>query len=166
MRLWGAAGVRRRISVSGCEEEERTRRTFQLLLAPASTAKRAKAADKLLEINGPATTDRTRERRQRQTTWARAEERGECATHSSSKMAMSRDARGLFAIWGIWRNSSRSIDPEPSLSAWTGGDGGDDERGGRHAENAYAAISPVELHEALLEPLELPGVDWWQTSDG
>jgi hypothetical protein len=36
-------------------------------------------------------------------------------THSSSKMAIMRDASGLLAICGICRNSLRSIDPEPSL---------------------------------------------------
>lgn len=36
-------------------------------------------------------------------------------THSSSKIAIIREANGFVAIWGIWRNSSRSIDPEPSL---------------------------------------------------
>ena len=37
--------------------------------------------------------------------------------YSSSKIAIIRDARGLVAIWGIWRNSSRSIEPDPSLRA-------------------------------------------------
>lgn len=37
------------------------------------------------------------------------------ATHSSSKMAIMRDASGLLAICGICRNSLRSIEPEPSL---------------------------------------------------
>jgi len=36
-------------------------------------------------------------------------------THSSSNMAIIRDASGLFAICGICRNSLRSIDPDPSL---------------------------------------------------
>lgn len=39
-------------------------------------------------------------------------------THSSSKIAIMRCARGLVAIWGIWRNSSLSMDPEPSLSSF------------------------------------------------
>ena len=30
-------------------------------------------------------------------------------------MAIMRKAKGFVAIWGICRNSSRSIDPEPSL---------------------------------------------------
>lgn len=38
-------------------------------------------------------------------------------TYSSSKMAIIRLASGLLAIWGIWRNSSLSIEPEPSLSS-------------------------------------------------
>ena len=38
-----------------------------------------------------------------------------CTTHSSSKMAIIREAKGFEAIWGICRNSSRSIDPEWSL---------------------------------------------------
>lgn len=37
-------------------------------------------------------------------------------THSSSKIAIIRSASGLFAMAGIWRNSSLSIDPDPSLS--------------------------------------------------
>ena len=37
------------------------------------------------------------------------------ATHSSSNMAIIRDASGLLAICGICRNSLRSIEPEPSL---------------------------------------------------
>lgn len=36
-------------------------------------------------------------------------------THSSSNMAIMREASGFEAICGIWRNSSRSIEPEPSL---------------------------------------------------
>jgi len=36
-------------------------------------------------------------------------------THSSSNIAIIRDASGLFAICGICRNSLRSIEPEPSL---------------------------------------------------
>ena len=39
-------------------------------------------------------------------------------THSSSKIAIIRCARGLFAICGIWRNSSLSMEPEPSLSSF------------------------------------------------
>jgi hypothetical protein len=45
------------------------------------------------------------------------ERRGLCdkVTHSSSNMAIIRDASGLLAICGICRNSLRSIEPEPSL---------------------------------------------------
>lgn len=42
---------------------------------------------------------------------------GEIA-HSSSKIAIIRCASGLLAIWGICRNSSLSIVPEPSLSSF------------------------------------------------
>jgi hypothetical protein len=45
--------------------------------------------------------------------------KGDCVirscTHSSSNMAIIRDASGLLAICGICRNSLRSIEPEPSL---------------------------------------------------
>jgi hypothetical protein len=39
-------------------------------------------------------------------------------THLSSKMAIIRCAKGLLAICGIWRNSSLSILPLPSLSSF------------------------------------------------
>lgn len=39
-------------------------------------------------------------------------------THSSSKIAIIRCAKGLFAICGICRNSSLSIEPDPSLSSF------------------------------------------------
>lgn len=42
-------------------------------------------------------------------------------THSSSKIAIIRDASGLLAICGICRNSLRSIEPEPSLFQVRGG---------------------------------------------
>ena len=41
-------------------------------------------------------------------------------TNSSSKMAISLDARGLFAICGSCKNSSRDIEPEPSLEGAKG----------------------------------------------
>src|SRR6266542_6644143 len=37
---------------------------------------------------------------------------------SSSNIAIILDAKGLFAICGIERNSSRSMEPEPSLSSF------------------------------------------------
>ena len=39
-------------------------------------------------------------------------------TYSSSKIAIIRCAKGLFAICGICKNSSRSIEPDPSLSSF------------------------------------------------
>lgn len=39
----------------------------------------------------------------------------EHSTYSSSKIAIIRDASGFVAICGIWRNSSRSIEPERLL---------------------------------------------------
>jgi hypothetical protein len=63
-------------------------------------------------------------------------------------MAIIRDASGFVAICGIWRNSSRSIEPEPSLRMCPSA-----ER--CRADGAGEQDAPVELHEALLEPLEL-----------
>jgi len=72
-------------------------------------------------------------------------------------MAIIREASGLVAICGIWRNSSRSIEPEPSLGilsvcvgviqACVGG-----------WMDGYVH-GPVEFHESFLESLELAGGD-------
>lgn len=66
-------------------------------------------------------------------------------THSSSKIAIIREAKGFVAIWGICRNSSRSIDPEPSLllvrlivTNW-----------------ARTQYSPVQFHKSLFQPFKL-----------
>jgi hypothetical protein len=56
-------------------------------------------------------------------------------------MAIMREERGLEAIWGICKNSSRSIEPEPSLGRIVRYEKG---RGGWGG-------GPIEFHETFLE---------------
>jgi hypothetical protein len=65
-------------------------------------------------------------------------------THSWSKIAIIRDANGFVAICGICKNSSRSMDPDPSLInildlAVT-------------QDEIVDETVPVEFHEPLLQP--------------
>jgi len=60
--------------------------------------------------------------------------------YSSSKMAIIRDANGLLAICGICKNSSRSIDPEPSLGACQ-----------QLVVSRCIRSIPIEFHEAFLQ---------------
>ena len=62
--------------------------------------------------------------------------------YSSSKIAIIRDASGLVAIWGIWRNSSRSIEPEPSLRT--------DQANEQQVPQKGVKYTPIELHKAFL----------------
>lgn len=65
-------------------------------------------------------------------------------THSSSKIAIILDASGFVAIWGICRNSARSIEPEPSLEADS------------VSTTCYIVDSdrPIQLHEPLFQPFK------------
>ncbi len=85
-----------------------TRLTSQLLFSSTPITKRAKTTNELLEIN----------RTTQPTTAISVLDYQESTkgTHSSSKIAIIREANGFVAIWGICKNSSRSIDPERSLS--------------------------------------------------
>lgn len=92
-------------------------RTFQFLFPSTSTAKRAQPANKFLEIDRTSTTVQGYEDKVSLIEQSGTTRQKSVKTHSSSKMAIIRDASGLVAICGIWRNSSRSMDPEPSLES-------------------------------------------------
>ena len=85
-------------------------------------------------------------------------------------MAIIRDASGLFAICGICRNSLRSIDPDPSLWRACMHHAKDAREGEETYHRACESFlgqrvrgasgqAPVQLHEALLQPLQFAGVD-------
>jgi hypothetical protein len=107
-------------------------RTAQLLFPSSFAAEGRQAADKLLEVDRSSSAAR---REGQSTSWrvsdsraeGRAEGRPELSsagpdairkTYSSSKIAIIRLASGLLAIWGMSRNSSLSIVPEPSRSSF------------------------------------------------
>lgn len=95
--------------------------TSQLLLPSASAAERAQPPDEFLKVDRAAATASPPYARsvKQQASVEKKVGLGERVavkgTHSSSKMAIIRDASGLLAICGICRNSLRSIEPEPSL---------------------------------------------------
>jgi hypothetical protein len=82
-----------------------TARTSKLLLPASPTAECTQPTNELLEVDSASTAAEA----VRHVPYIVAR------TCSSSKIAIIRDASGLFAICGIWRNSSRSMDPERSL---------------------------------------------------
>ncbi|KAJ7667621.1 tRNA modification GTPase TrmE [Mycena polygramma] len=61
-------------------------------------------------------------------------------------MAIIREASGFVAIWGIWRNSSRSMDPEPSLArkGWF-----------ERLHLGAQKYLHIELHKAFLQSFKL-----------
>lgn len=79
--------------------------TLQLLFSTTPAAKCTKAPYKFLEINSTSTTIQM----------IKMSESVIEVTYSSSNIAIIRDANGFEEIAGIDKNSSRSIEPEPSL---------------------------------------------------
>ena len=73
-------------------------------------------------------------------------------THSSSKIAISLLAKGLFAICCIWKNSSRSIIPFPSLSLFKSATWSH--------ESKVDACLPIQLHESSLQSFEFRTGDY------
>jgi len=81
--------------------------TPEFFFPSTSTTECAQTTDEFLKVNCSTATDKK---------GLHPGQNGKTKTmYSSSKIAIIREARGLLAIWGICRNSSRSIDPEPSL---------------------------------------------------
>jgi hypothetical protein len=102
--------------------------TSEFFLSSPSATERAQPPDEFLEINratATASPPGARSAKQQEEQGKRGKEnevgvgrKGLCndmVTHSSSNIAIIRDASGLLAICGICRNSLRSIEPEPSL---------------------------------------------------
>lgn len=103
--------------------------TSEFLFSSPSTTERAQPPDEFLKVDRATATAsptaRARSAKQQEQQGKRGKESGvgvgekgivcDRVTHSSSNMAIIRDASGLLAICGICRNSLRSIEPEPSL---------------------------------------------------
>jgi len=85
----------------------------KLLFTPSATAEGAQATNKFFEIDSSSST--VKKKRLEMQSKPMGDENKK--TYSESKMAIMRLARGLLAIWGIFKNSSRSIEPDPSLNS-------------------------------------------------